>query len=527
MGVYNELGGDMQSTNVLRTVEQRSRLFDRLFSHRVLLVLVILLGTALRFYQLGTESFWLDEVTMVNIANGSVASIIDAGIRGRPPLFVLASHFWMGIFGNSEIAARSLPALFNIGALIMLYVVGRRLLGRNVALVATFIMAISERQIYHSQDVRYYSMWIFTALVSMYFFSKALETSKWRYWWLFSLATIGVFYTHSFGIFFLIAQNLYLLLRWRRYRHLFWRWAAAHIPIALSLSPALIKASGPVANGTSGVMTWIPDRPIWYPLRTVYLYVFPAREFPGVGAIAIALAVVAVVLLLWIRRQTVTRWLRSVRQLAPSFMRLGRVRREGLLLTACWFICPIAIPFLLSKLLGPLYIDRYTITAAPAFYLLLALALMTMRKVIPLTATLGSLVVLITPGLYDYYALDVKQQFREVAQYIQQHEQPGDLIVYAPGESGTIADTVNYYYRGQLPNCDLDVNLQGAQIEQTLNRCVTENNSQRLWVMLRGEDSYVGHLRRYFLDQPHQQLRLIQTQDFGEFLTLHEFEVTR
>jgi mannosyltransferase len=516
--------GLMQSTNALKQTGYHNNILSHLLAHQTLFVLVLLFGAALRLFQLGTESLWLDERIMVDVASRTPWEIIIAGINGRPPVFVMAAHFWMRIFGTSEVALRSLPALFNIGALVMLYVVGRELAGRQVALLAMFVMSIAEITIYHAQDYRYYSLWILMSLMSMYGFIKAIKTRQWQYWLLWSVATILVYYTHSFGIFFLVAQNLYFVARWFRHAKVRWQWIAAHVPIGLSLAPALFKATSTVTDGSANVLNWIPQRPVWYPLRTLYLYVFPAREFPNLETMAVALLFFGGVTALVVRMRGKEQWAAKLKRSIPG-LRSKLVRQRDLyLLLACWLIVPIAIPYILSYVFGPMYLDRYTLTAAPAMYVLVALGLLSIRKFIPLVASLGMLVILIAPGLYQYYALDVKQQFREVAAYLDQYGQPGDLIVYVPGENGTVSETIDYYYQGDLPHCDIDSDLQGIAIQQALDGCV--QNNQRLWVLLRGEESYIGHLRSFFLKEQHSTMQLVESHQF-EGLSLHEFEVTR
>src|SRR5687767_2498520 len=111
----------MLVARTLRTVERKLTLSPGVV-HGAALCLVMLLGAVLRLYNLGTESYWLDEVSMLRVAGGTIDSIVlDTRENGRPPVYVLFAHFWIHIFGQSEVATRSLSAIFSIASLGVMY----------------------------------------------------------------------------------------------------------------------------------------------------------------------------------------------------------------------------------------------------------------------------------------------------------------------------------------------------------------------------------------------------------------------
>src|ERR1051325_10956999 len=66
--------------------------------------------------------------------------------------------------------------------------------------------------------------------------------------------------------------------------------------------------------------------------------------------------------------------------------------RSKLLLVSCWFLCSILVPVIFSRMVVPIYLDRYVIGAAPALYLLLAFGIFSTRKVVPIGISLAVLV---------------------------------------------------------------------------------------------------------------------------------------
>src|SRR5215216_5415036 len=86
------------------------------------LLLIIVAGAALRVYQLGAESVWLDEAFTIKLSLHPPAGIIEETSKDvHPPLYYFALHYWMLLFGDSEAGARLLSALFGVLALVATY----------------------------------------------------------------------------------------------------------------------------------------------------------------------------------------------------------------------------------------------------------------------------------------------------------------------------------------------------------------------------------------------------------------------
>ena len=60
-----------------------------------------------------TQSYWRDEVFRVLMAKYSFVDIIRLTYNdGQPPLYYFLLKFWINIFGDSEIATRTLSLIF-------------------------------------------------------------------------------------------------------------------------------------------------------------------------------------------------------------------------------------------------------------------------------------------------------------------------------------------------------------------------------------------------------------------------------
>jgi uncharacterized membrane protein len=82
------------------------------------LMIIICLGLFLRVYDLGSESIRLDEGISIYRAHLPVIEIIKQLLwDNHPPLYFSLLHFWVFVFGDSEIAVRLLSVLFSFFAL--------------------------------------------------------------------------------------------------------------------------------------------------------------------------------------------------------------------------------------------------------------------------------------------------------------------------------------------------------------------------------------------------------------------------
>lgn len=482
----------------------------------LLLGFVLVGGLALRFHDLGGESYWLDEVTMLNVAGRSLASLADSALGGRPPVYVVALHFWMQVFGTTEFATRALSALAGSASLLVLYVVGRDLFNRQVALIATALMAVAEFHIFVSQDIRYYSFLVLFALLSYFALNRAVERPAGKYFVIYAISAILMFYSHTYGLFVLAVQAPYLLLRWGKVRPHIVKWLATGLVVGLAIAPGTFGAFFKTTTGTAGVLDWIPDPPLWFPALTLMKFVFPGRHYPSPEVFVLAGTFFVAASAGFVHRMGRGPWLTEVKGL------VSRIKEEvlhgngsPLALVLLWLLGPILFPFVLSKIIDPIYVHRYTIAAAPALYLLIALGLTSLRRVVPTYAALGALAILIAPGLYEYYTTDIKEQWREAAVLIQSREQANDRLVFAPGEKGTIEDTFDWYYSGSLAGCTVEASATAEQeIAAAVAPCV--NEGERLWVVMRGSAERIAPFQDYFLATPRQEFTLNEEHAFTD-----------
>src|SRR3954467_11824543 len=67
-------------------------------------------AVALRLWGLGAQSFWYDEALTVDLVHGSFGHMLAGGHdqEPNPPLYYTLAWAWAHVFGQSEVALRSL-----------------------------------------------------------------------------------------------------------------------------------------------------------------------------------------------------------------------------------------------------------------------------------------------------------------------------------------------------------------------------------------------------------------------------------
>ncbi len=199
--------------------------WDRALSVAVVLTLAVAIW--LRFET--ASALWLDEALTVDIAREPLSQIA-ALLRhdGAPPLYYYLLHFWMELFGQGNLAVRSLAGVIGTVNLPLAWLTGYRVgsrswvpastssdeqavraeRGRTTAWAVTLLLAMSPFAVYYDTEARMYALAILlgtltvlslTSLLARPSISRALALAAitsaslyTHYWALYSCAVLGV-----------------------------------------------------------------------------------------------------------------------------------------------------------------------------------------------------------------------------------------------------------------------------------------------------------------------------------------------
>src|SRR5437660_711771 len=145
------------------------------------LAVVIAIGVETRFVGLSDRSLSFDEAYSVTVARYPVPEIVRylaSNNDTHPPLHYALLSTWLHLFGSSEVAVRGLSALIGLAMVVLLYAFARRLVDRNVALVASALLAGSAFAVQAAQEARMYPLLGLLALGSWASLRLALEADR-------------------------------------------------------------------------------------------------------------------------------------------------------------------------------------------------------------------------------------------------------------------------------------------------------------------------------------------------------------
>ena len=473
---------------------------------RLALVAVLLLAAALRLYGLGFESLWLDEAISVKFANLGVSEIVEGSKTDNNfPTYYLLLHYWVAIFGESEVAVRLPSALMGILAVYLVYAIGDRLFGRGTGVVAALLVSVSPYLVLYSQEARVYNLMALAALASFYFLLRLREGEAGLFVQVgYVFSTVLLLYSHVYGLFVVVAQNAFLatLLLARgpgATQPAPKRWAVLQGSIGLLFVPGLLLVVGWLTR--PGNRSWI-QAPTPFSVR--------ADLVDYAGSVPLLLLLIAFA--------------------ALGIVALLRSEREKLCLLLLWTLTPLALPLLLSMVFTPIFVNRYGIAATPAVFLLAARGVTAVgvllagasrssgpsgvrsaRMVVSVAVLL--LVAFSAGQLWRYFGEVDKEQWREAVGYVNGEAEPGDLVVVAPGYAER---SVFALYNTRE---DLDVERFGRDREARLGvrRAVAEH--ERVWVIAWPEQVRTRSVTRAVADSlPERSYRM---RYHGVDLTLH------
>ncbi|TMC55004.1 MAG: hypothetical protein E6J26_08350 [Chloroflexi bacterium] len=108
----------------------------------LVLLAILLVAAALRFYRLEAQSLWSDEGASVVQATRDLPAIVENAARDiHPPLYYILLHFWVMPFGTSEPGVRSLSAALGVALVLMCFLLGRQLWDEPTGLLGAALAA--------------------------------------------------------------------------------------------------------------------------------------------------------------------------------------------------------------------------------------------------------------------------------------------------------------------------------------------------------------------------------------------------
>lgn len=440
---------------------------------------VLIVAFALRVWDLGSASYWVDEVFTHEWNEAPLDEFFSLILRDgvHTPLYFL----WARLFPTaSEMTVRLSAALPGVIGVALLMGVTRRLYhSATMALWAGALLAVNPYHIWLSRMARPYSAVFVVALLTSYFFLILLRGERSRRNWLaFALSTVALYMTHYFGVFVSFAEYILLVFVLHRDSGFFRRWVAVQ---AAALAPLVIWLVALTQVEFNLGISWIPtptleDIPLTFWTMTVG-YDGPRPGYLVIGLILAAIGLLVGAVYAWHER------------------RVNRANFYWL----CLVVAPWAIVFAISAY-RPLYIDRYFMIFLPGLLLLIVSSWMRLPRPSWRALSAAGFVLICVANVVvtmrsDY---DEREDWRDAVAYTQAQLQPGDGVLF---ESTISLRVFHHYFEGDLDSISIfGVTDAEGQEPYPLSE-KAEISTDRLWALYRipqGSAHYLGIMRKSF-----------------------------
>lgn len=151
-----------------------------------------------------TQSLWRDEAFSILTAERPIGFFLTK-LGLETPLYYLLLHFWMKIFGESEVAVRSLSVLGFLLASIVVIIWSEKLFKKHfLSWVLPIFFFLNPMLLYYAFEVRAYAWYVFFTILSLYTYT----TKKWAW---FIVSTVLGFYTHSYFLVVPFVETIHYL----------------------------------------------------------------------------------------------------------------------------------------------------------------------------------------------------------------------------------------------------------------------------------------------------------------------------
>ena len=159
-----------------------------------------------------------DEALVFFLSHGSFGDMLGTvlGERGGAPLHYLFAYM-AGLVDPGLTGLRLISVAFAVASMPAIAALVARLTDRRTALVATLLAAVSWTTLYHGIYARMYSLFLFTAVLSLLLLLRALERESRGRWAAWGAGTLALLATQPYGVLVLLAELVYVAaLRLRR-----------------------------------------------------------------------------------------------------------------------------------------------------------------------------------------------------------------------------------------------------------------------------------------------------------------------
>jgi uncharacterized membrane protein len=228
---------------------------------RILLYLILLFGFILRIEDIGEEPVWVDAHYTMDMTNQQLLDVIVEVSKTdvHPPLHYASVRIWRVFAGSEPVTLRLFSVIWGILCIYLIYRLGLYLFNNKVGLLSAFLLAISPMFIFHSQNMRMYSMFTALLILSTEMFFRYKDEKSNKYMILYILCSVLLLYTHVYAFFLMISHGIIILYEIYKNRNAFFSWFKPVISIFIVMTPWITILVSRLLQSDSTAPNWIEN----------------------------------------------------------------------------------------------------------------------------------------------------------------------------------------------------------------------------------------------------------------------------
>lgn len=411
---------------------------------RAVALALLLAGGALRIYQLGAESFWLDEVYSAQIVEGAPGRILDRIPPDKPPLDYYMQSLAARLPLEPETSHRLPAAVAGVAALVLTWGFARKLFGEKAAWATLALVSAHAFLIHYSREARSYSPAVALLIAQMWLFWTWREKPTVLRTVSLGAVSVAALYTLYAAVAVLGCELLYMMVapvfaRTRLNRRGWGRAIAAYFALIVVVLLATLPLRGRI-----NMMP--PEDYFWkFELRPMLVARWIAEHLAGPAPVDV-----------WA-------WLAAIAMSLLAAIGLVRAWRHP---QPAAFITLISVALPCFIVVGYALVDhsfwsRYTVYCVPGLCMLEALGAVAIGERLKRPLITPAIILIAAGGMLALHAADrfEKPDWRGAARYVRERIRPGDKVIVS---DRMFLEPLEYYMRRESIAAPLIVSADGA-----------------------------------------------------------------
>ncbi len=333
------------------------------FGIRILSSLYAIVLFYFNYIRLSNENLWIDEAFTANIIRCSIPDLLARTAADvHPPFYYFIVKAFCSVFGQTAFKMRFVSIIPLVIFLIFSLTVIWKKFGPDVALILMTLTSVSDVALRYNVEIRMYSWVALFVFMSYYYVYKIIvESGTTRDYILFSIFSLMASYTHYYA---LIAVAFFYAVLF--IRNIFF--TKTEIKQILAVCVVAVVAYLPwllvlIKSLTSRINNyWIAE---YSSISECYNYIF-SNHFN-----VLVWIIVAILFVLFIIYE-----LKAIHSDLVVFVAIGLLSATG----------TMAVGIIVSKLVSPFFVTRYTYVVCPVVWLILGIVISKMKFRIAWTA---------------------------------------------------------------------------------------------------------------------------------------------